>query len=175
MSGLGRKWPTSKTTRLNLSKRFWAKTHIPENINECWIWRGSRNEKGYGQIRIAGRAFKAHRIAYELCMGRRAGQDLFVCHKCDNPPCVNPAHLFLGTASDNARDSADKGRQKNQKHPEMRPLGERHPMAKLDWATVRQVRALYADGGHSQPALSRRFGVSQSHIQRIVTGQNWRD
>lgn len=75
----------------------------------CWLWQGFRNHKGYGHFAIHGRDYKAHRVAFELATGRHPGR-LLVCHSCDNPPCVNPAHLWLGTMSDNALDMHAKGR-----------------------------------------------------------------
>lgn len=92
-------------------ERFWSKVNIG-NPNECWEWGSSRNKKGYGQFTLYDRKsfnVKAHRMAWEVTNGK-IPDGLFVCHHCDNPPCCNPAHLFVGTNSDNMKDASSKGR-----------------------------------------------------------------
>jgi hypothetical protein len=87
-------------------EKFWARV---DKSGECWVWTGSKKTLGYGLVCYRGQLRTAHRVAYEIFVGPlRDG--LFVCHSCDNPPCVNPAHLWQGTASDNTRDAMSKGR-----------------------------------------------------------------
>lgn len=128
----------------------------------CWEWTGACT-RGYGAIRVAGRQEKAHRVAYEHLVGRiPAGQS--VLHRCDNRRCINPDHLFLGTALDNMRDREAKGRA-NRVH------GERHHAAKLTADQVRTIRARAAEGSK---ALAREFGLNSRHVRAILTRNAWK-
>ena len=98
----------------DLSERFWAKVEIIP-FHGCWEWTASQNRLGYGLIHEKRRMLKAHRVSWELHYGKVIPAGLFVCHHCDNPGCVNPSHLFLGTNTDNLRDMSAKGRSRGQK------------------------------------------------------------
>ena len=93
-----------------------------DKAGECWLWTGCRNEKGYGFFRLQGNSILAHRFAFVVYGGKEPGE-LLICHHCDNPPCVNPAHLFMGSDQENTRDSWNKGRRnvpRGAAHPESR-------------------------------------------------------
>ncbi len=137
--------------------RFWP---LVERTPGCWLWTGARYPRGYGNFNVHGRGRPAHRVAWELTHGPIPDGRL-VCHACDNPGCVRPDHLFLGTQSDNMCDMAAKGRHAY-------PRGEDHPQARLSNADRAEIRRLYAAGAISQAAIAERFGVCQSHVSRIV-------
>lgn len=141
-----------------LAQRFWDKADLSGGPTACWVWTGSRHRFGYGFIRDQGKTLTAHRVSMELANGP-IPVGMFVCHHCDNPPCVNPAHLFLGTARDNNADKVRKGR-------------ETAPHAKLTSTMVVEIRD--ARGSASQRVIGERFGVSQSTVSLIHAGLIWR-
>lgn len=145
--------------RVNPCARFWPKLRIGINPGECWLWIASRDRLGYGNFSLRPyRVTKAHRAMWLLCFGL-IPDGLEVCHKCDNPPCVNPEHLFLGTHAENGLDMARKGRASTHNR-------------KLKPSDVREVRALFG-AGVKQAVLAARFGVSTSNISTIVTRRSW--
>ncbi len=154
---------------------FWARI---EKTDGCWLWRGG-GLRGYGifSSRRLGRHGYAHRFAWEFTHGP-IPDGLRVLHRCDNPPCCNPAHLFLGTQADNVADMWAKGRGAKgdrsgpRRHPERLPRGERHPSAKLTAAQVAEIRATPMRRG-MQRAFARRFGVSEATVSMVVHGKVW--
>jgi hypothetical protein len=146
-----------------LEERFWQHL-IRGNPEDCWIWAGSKATKGYGRMSKDGVLYRAHRLSYELHFGP-IGDGLCVLHRCDNPTCCNPHHLFLGTFAENSADMVAKGRSHR---------GERHHSAKLTENDVENIRATYADGGVGLRALAKYFGVSFTVIGSIIRRENWR-
>lgn len=162
-------------------ERFLSKV---EKTSTCWLWTAGGFRAGYGSFSIGPRGHRgerlAHRWAYELFVGP-IPLGLSVCHQCDVPRCVNPAHLWLGSHAENVADMYRKGRNNPPKgdrhprrtHPELTPRGERVPQSKLTDAAVIEIRRLYALGTMNQPALARQFKVDNSQISRIVNRKMW--
>jgi len=140
----------------------------------CQEWTGSCASKcGYGYVHWRKKNRYVHRIAYALAHGMMVEQltsSEVVCHHCDNPPCFEPLHLFLGTRSDNMRDMRVKGRGSPPPAPQ---FGEAHSQAKLTDAQVLEIRAAYAAGGVSQRELAERSGVTQALVGMIVRRVIW--
>lgn len=131
----------------------------------CWEWQGFRDGKGYGRIALKGRTGgRAHRAAWQEAHGRPVPPGMHVCHTCDNPPCINPDHLFLGTPADNIADMDRKGRRGAAR-------GEASPSAKLTWEQVRIIRS----SAESAPRLAAQFDVSESLIYQIRTHNIWKE
>lgn len=154
--------------------KFWSKVSAP-NANGCREWQGFRMKHGYGRVKTGnGRGTLAHRLAWALTHGPIPAAEghhgtLVVCHRCDNPPCCNPAHLFLGTQQDNIRDRDEKGRC-GARGRVMR--GEASGAAKLTDAAVLEIRAARASGA-TTVELGRQYGVSSSVISRAARGLTW--
>jgi hypothetical protein len=173
-----------------LPPHFWAKVERGR-LADCWEWAGSRTRmwtdihgvrrgsEGYGLFSLAGRLRLAHRLSFEEHSGSRIPKGMQVCHRCDNPSCVNPAHLFLGTGADNHADKARKGRAPRGArngaftHPERVRRGETHGMTKLTDADVIEIKRELSFGHRVGAALGRRFGVTTATIGRIKNGQAW--
>jgi hypothetical protein len=130
-------------------------------------------------FRFEGRQMQAHRASWLIHRGD-IPDNLWVLHKCDNPPCVNPGHLFLGTYQDNIDDMVSKGRHSHgdrqwlRKNPERVNRGEAVPWSKLTADTVREIRTLFATGDYSKMDLVRQFGVTHPTIRRILSRKIWR-
>jgi HNH endonuclease len=154
----------------DVSCRFWAKVNRGKD-DECWIWIGAKNDKGYGTIQVYGKSYYAHRFSFELVKGPVA-KDSIVMHACDSPSCVNPAHLKLGTQLQNMRDMITKGRARR---PGMiTPLaGESNPAAIINTEQARLIRNSY-DPMKGYRSLADQFKISKSQAYRIVKGASWK-
>lgn len=158
-------WRASTTGTAKIARRFWSKVTKTEG---CWLWNGSLTPSGYGQFSYKGRPIHASRAAFQIVHGVSLGPKDFVCHKCDNPRCVRPDHLFLGSPKDNVKDMVAKKR--NRCTPK---YGENHHQAKLSLVQVTEIRDLYATGGVTQRQLAKKFGVTQGIVGRIIRHENW--
>lgn len=152
--------------RTNPQIRFWAMVS-KGSPDKCWPWTGFRGRKGYGHFSnhhfyYGGKFMHSHRWAWEYTYGE-VPKDLQVCHKCDNPPCCNPNHLFLGTNSDNQQDSFRKGRVKIR--------GEYGRNRKLTKEQVEQIRSL--PECVTGKAIARMFSIGASQVSRIKNNQSW--
>jgi hypothetical protein len=147
---------------------FWGglKRLSPE---ECWEWQKTLAWRNYGIFYYHGKYHLAHRFSYELHFGP-IKEGMFVCHKCDNRRCVNPSHLFLGTQSDNMRDTVAKDRLKGYFTSE-RTSGENSPTAKFTDKQIGNVRNM-RDRGFTYEEIKQEHGISISHIARIVRNQS---
>lgn len=160
---------------MNLEERFWAKV---DKTPTCWNWVGALSG-GYGHINAfkeRGTLLKAHRLSWELHHNCRIPTGLSVLHRCDNPKCVNPDHLFLGTRDDNMKDAARKGRIKSDVRERNRVVkypGEANGNSKLTAARVRVIREEAADG-MPYTEIASLFGVTPTNVGYIVRRLTWR-
>jgi hypothetical protein len=151
--------------RPSLLERFKSYCGAP-TPRGCTEWTGSRlpvKGKEYGCFRVDGKTVRAHRVAYELFNGD-IPFGMHVLHSCDNPPCVNPDHLYLGTNLDNVADKVKKLRH---------CFHERHPRAKLDGEKVLRIKEMFSSGKHSYSALAKMFSVGDDSIRDIISGRTW--
>lgn len=155
----------SRACFLNGPSDFWSRVLRSSQPDECWIWVGWVRPDGYGQMAWRGDFVLAHRISWELSNGKPPA-DLNVLHRCDNPPCVRPDHLFLGTPADNSRDMVAKGRTLPSK-------GELNHHSKLKESQVREILERRR-GGETQSSIAKHFGRSLPCISHICLGLNWR-
>lgn len=163
--------------KIPLVNRFWENVRKTES---CWIWTACKRG-GYGLIYGNGRRQSAHRLSYEIHKGP-IPDGLDCLHKCDNPSCVNPEHLFIGTHRDNMVDAAKKKRFKTgkdswaskNKHKIKRRTGSNHHMSKLTESQVSEIRLLWDRGGITKTELGKRYGVSQVQAGKIVREVNWK-
>lgn len=149
-----------------LEGRFWSKVDKGAGPDGCWPWTASASPHGYGRITIHRRVELAPRVAWALVHGP-IPKGLCVLHTCDNPPCCNPAHLFLGTHAVNMADMAAKGRA-----GQLGRRGEACPHSKLTEDHVRAIRAA-VEAGRSQKEVGVEFGIDDSYVSRLVSRERW--
>ena len=146
------KYPKQEKTNIDtILKRV---NKLPNN--GCWEWQGHKNNDGYGLVTFEGKHQGVHRLVYKLMKGY-VPPGLYVCHKCDNPICCNPDHLFIGTPTDNQIDCEIKNR---------------HPRSKIDFAKALEIRRLF-NSGISKKEISTQFNLSLPQICRIMKGECW--
>lgn len=150
----------SMSLRERLARIGWDEVVRRPELGPCWEWKGARHPQGYGHLRVHNRVQPAHRLALEVATGP-IPPELHACHRCDNPPCVNPAHLYAGTPSQNTVDFYDRS-------GIQRPRGEDHPMVKLTDTDVGDIRSRYAAGGILKRELATEYGVHPDTIGRII-------
>jgi hypothetical protein len=143
------RWPEKST-----EERFWSQVH---KTDTCWLWTGAVLFSGYGAFRVKGQTRSTHRFSYVLQNGSITS-GAFVCHTCDVRLCVNPAHLFEGTHTDNMRDCAAKGRF----HRGLRP------------AQVEYLLAEYAKGGRTKRSFAEELGVTETTIGHVLNRRTWK-
>lgn len=178
---------------------FWSHVNKSAGDSACWPWQASVNKAGYGWFRWEHRSQLAHRLAYAITFGE-IPEGMYICHRCDNPPCCNPDHLWLGTHADNQRDKVAKGRQSRisgdnhwthtnpekvwRIHPKADPnairkprhflRGEANVRAKLTEEQVLEIRALFATGSFSQRQLAKQFSIDRTVISGIIHRRYWK-
>lgn len=158
-----RRFKASRMTGVDLLRWLESQT-VQEPNSGCLLWLGSVDALGYGRVYYLGRTRKVHRLMYELAWGVSAN-GLFACHKCDNPGCVNPDHIFLGTAKENTNDAVRKMR--------MGLPGSLNRSAKLTERDAVEIKRLKIETGEANWRIGKRFGVGKQTIANIINGVNW--
>lgn len=141
---------------------------VEKKPNGCWEWVGARDTErgGYGHLTVRRRVYRAHRWMWQLTYG--AAPAGFLCHRCDNPPCVNPTHMFVGDAGTNMRDCVAKGRWRP---GHSSPKGSAHGMSKLTEEAVREIRRRAPR--ETREALGGEFGVSAHTVYGVIARRTW--
>lgn len=161
----------------HISTRFW-KYVDKRGPDDCWEWTGARHPKGYGHVSVGGSTQRAARVCFELVNGA-IPDGLHVLHTCDNPPCINPSHLYVGTNSDNVADRDAKGRaavgDRNGRRtmPDRTARGETHGWTTLTEAQVLAIIDEYNAGGVFMKDIGAKYGVSERTVCGIINGTSW--
>jgi len=151
----------------SVKSRFWEKVDV-RGDDECWHWNGLRNHGGYGQFKVSGRGVGAHRLSLMMEIGRQMKSSEFACHHCDNPSCVNPAHLYVGNHATNTNDMRERNRFFKWKGLRS---GSDNPRSKLTDSDVIRIRSL--DGVIGRKRIAREFGVSKTTVIFIMQRKVW--
>ncbi len=163
---INRTYPVMRKS-LPIETRFWRYVVKNDDINDCWEWIGTKNPAGYGMIKQYGKInIMAHRLSYILFKGEFK-KELHACHTCDNPSCVNPNHLFIGTDKDNIQDMVNKGRGKSNR-------GINNPAAKLKDSDIPIIRERLKSG-ELQWKIAKDYSITQSTVSSIKYNRSWKD
>ena len=150
---------------MDFDDRFWKKVNVA-GVDDCWEWNARKDRAGYGEFHLSGSTAKAHRVSYSIANPQEQITDFCILHKCDNPGCVNPSHLFKGTHADNVSDKCSKGRNKFKRH-----IGSKNGCSKLTELQVVEIRKL--KGRIAQTKLATMYGVSQAAISNVLLNKGW--
>lgn len=158
--------PAPGISRLTVEERFWSKVDRSDDPDACWPWKPPRDPKGYGEFHVSPERGKvrAHAFAVELTTGQPCPPGREGCHRCDNPPCCNPRHVYYGTRQQNVDDMWERGRAHR---------GSRRSTALLTEASVLAIRERFASG-ETGPFLAAQFGVGYGCITDVVNGRTWK-
>lgn len=162
----GHMWSPTK------EQKFWSNIFVGCS-DECWEWKSFSGTSYYPSTHFNGKNWKVHRLAYMLTYGEfdyfnNDENQIYICHHCDNPPCCNPNHLFLGTHQDNVDD-----RERKERNKLPRSRGEDHGQSKLTEEEVIKIRELYSSGNHSYYSLADIYDVSFGNIRNIIKRKTW--
>ncbi len=147
---------------------FRSDSEYPNLVGPCWIWKKCKDKDGYGKSSLDKKDIRAHKLAFLIWGGVMLDGCPQVCHHCDNPPCVNPDHLYSGSLSENRMDAVTRGRIPS-KH------GENSSSALLCWEDVKEIRRLYFSKQFNQKQLAEKYGVCFQNISNITRNKSWKE